>query len=118
MSSPIFDVGKSPADVGICQQLNKQSEICESLRVQDGLKALPGQQNLQELIIKLGPDALRDQLKQRLAVAAMLDMREHLHADLECLISGGVDVGVGLQLVGEELRLLQRQRDEVLDDFE
>ena len=48
----------------------------------------------------------------------MLDMREHLHADLECLISGGVDVGVGLQLVGEELRLLQRQRDEVLDDFE
>lgn len=47
----------------------------------------------------------------------MLDMGQHLHADFQCLISGSVDVGVCLQLIGKELRLLQRERNEVLDDF-
>ena len=47
----------------------------------------------------------------------MLDVREHLHTDLKSAISGSVNVGIGLQLIREQLRLLQRESDEVFDDF-
>lgn len=117
MPSPILYAEEPPSNVRISQQLHKQSEICESFRVQNGLKTLSGQQNLQELIIKLRANTLGHQFEQRLIVATMLDMCEHLHADLKCLIGCSMNVGVGLQLIREQLRLLQRERDEVLDDF-
>lgn len=96
MPSPILYAEEPPSNVRISQQLHKQSEIGESLRVQDSLKTLPGQQNLQELIIKLRTNALCHQFEQRLIVAPMLDMCEHLHANLKCLIGCSMNVGVGL----------------------